>query len=114
MNDLGGMLSDAMKDPRFASILSTLKEKADSGEIDLSSLASQIQQGEAKPEAAPEAASEAAPRARAAVGMENHKRLLSALKPYLADEKRGAVEEILKISEFSGIIEALTKNSGGR
>ena len=47
--------------------------------------------------------------------MDNHKKLLAALKPYLANEKQGAVDSLLKIGEFSGIIEALSKKkSDGR
>ncbi len=101
MSDLGEMLDNAMKDPRFSTILSSLKEKADKGEIDLKSLADEL------------SGKEASPAARKA-GIAEHKKLLSALRPYLRDEKKGAVDSILKIGEFSGVIEALSKNDCGR
>ena len=101
MSDLGEMLDNAMKDPRFSTILSSLKEKADKGEIDLKSLADEL------------SGKEASPAARKA-GIVEHKKLLSALRPYLRDEKKGAVDSILKIGEFSGVIEALSKNDCGR
>ena len=105
MSDISGMIESAMKDPRFAGILSSLKDKADSGELDVSSLMNEIS-GE-KEEKKPSAVATGA-------GMESHKKLLSALRPYLGDKKRAAVDEILKIGEFSGVIEALTKRNDGR
>ena len=99
MSDLSGMIENAMKDPRFADILSSLKEKADKGELDVSSII-----GEAT--AAEGSASPAKP------GMDSHKKLLAALRPYLRDERQGAVDGILRIGEFSGIIEALSKKDG--
>ena len=113
-NELGGMIENAMKDPRFAGILASLKEKADSGELDLSKLGDivtsengeiQKKNGEAKdiPQTSAKKRDEA----------EQHRRLLSALKPYLADEKKGAVDNILKISQFSGVLESLLKNGKG-
>ena len=100
MSDLDGMIENAMKDPRFADILSSLKEKADKGELDVSSVLGEMTGGEASktPPSKP--------------GMESHKKLLAALKPYLRDDRRGAVDGILRIGEFSGIIEALTKKDG--
>ena len=96
MSDLSEMMRDAMGDPRFASILSALKEKADAGEIDVASLASELTSKE-------QTASPAKP------GMESHKKLLSALRPYLKDPKQEAIDSLLKIGEFSGVIEALSK-----
>lgn len=107
MSDLSGMIGDAMKDPRFADILSSLKEKADSGELDVNALLSDLTKDGAKDADAP-----SAPAAKA-VGMDSHKKLLSALKPYLTDQKRSAVDGILRIGEFSGVIEALSKKNGG-
>ena len=104
MGDLEEMLSGAMRDPRFADILSSLKEKANSGELNVKEMVGELAGGEEKDEPAPSAAA----------GMSEHKKLLSALRPYLADKKRSAVDEILKISEFSGVIEALSKNKDGR
>ncbi len=107
MSDLSGMIGDAMKDPRFADILSSLKQKADSGELDVQSLIGDLsKQGEEGDGGAQSAAK---------VGMESHKKLLAALKPYLNDPKRDAVDGILRIGEFSGVIEALSKKrDGGR
>ena len=112
MSDLSSMLEDAMKDPRFSTILSSLKEKADAGELDVASLVGQIGEGGA---GAKSTGQEVTKAVGAKPGMDSHKKLLAALKPYLGDAKRGAVENILKIGEFSGIIEALTKSrDGGR
>ena len=102
MDGLEGMLSGAMKDPRFTEILSTLKEKADSGELDVKGLVGELT------ESAPSGAEKASP------GIGEHKKLLAALRPYLADPKRNAVDEILKIGELSGLVEALSKGKGGR
>ena len=99
MSDLSGMIENAMKDPRFADILSSLKEKADKGELDVSSILGEV------------SASDNAD-APSKPGMDSHKKLLAALKPYLRDERQGAVDGILRIGEFSGIIEALTKMDG--
>ena len=113
MSDLSDMLQDAMKDPRFEGILSTLKEKADSGELDISSIVSNLSgnvQADTGNENDP-----ASPAVPVKPGMDNHKKLLAALKPYLRDQKKEAVDGILKIGEFSGVIEALTKKrDGGR
>ena len=108
MSDLNGMLEGAMKDPRFASILSSLKEKADSGELDVASVL-----GELGGKDAADTAAVAKNDGGGKVGMDSHKKLLSALRPYLGDSKRDAVDGILKIGEFSGIIEALGKGNGG-
>ena len=112
MSDLNGMLESAMKDPRFADILSSLKEKADKGELNVEELLGGMTKDE-KNEA--QSAPGIVPASKK-VGMDSHKKLLSALRPYLADPKREAVDEILKISEFSGIIEALkgAQKNGGR
>ena len=96
MSDLEGMLAGAMKDPRFSEILSTLKEKADSGELDVGEMIGELTGKEEPP-------------AKTSPGIGEHKKLLAALRPYLADPKKNAVDEILKIGEFSGIIEALSK-----
>ena len=106
MSDLSEIISSAAKDPRFGEILSSLKEKADSGEIDVRSLLGGIAGGEEKNDGV-----QTAPQKP---GMDSHKKLLSALRPYLGDAKRGAVDDILKISEFSGVIEALSKGKDGR
>ena len=103
MSELDGMIENAMKDPRFASILSSLKEKSDKGELDVASLLSEASGDANKP------VKDSAPR----VGIENHKKLLAALRPYLKEEKREAVDSILKFGEFSGVIETLTKKNGG-
>ena len=106
MSDLSGMIENAMGDPRFAGILESLKEKADSGELDVASLLGDLTKNERTEEAVKPAKKPS---------MDNHKKLLAALKPYLANEKQGAVDSLLKIGEFSGIIEALSKNkSDGR
>ncbi len=110
MGDLEEMLSGAMSDPRFAGILSSLKEKADSGELNVKEMLGDLSGGDAAASAQPAPAGTASP---APAGMNEHKKLLSALRPYLADKKRSAVDEILKIGEFSGIIEALSKNKDG-
>ena len=102
MDGLDGVLSDAMKDPRFSEILSALKEKADSGELDVKGLVGELTEKEAAPEA------------KASPGIGEHKKLLSALRPYLTDPKRSAVDEILKIGELSGIVGALSKGKDGR
>lgn len=106
MSDLNGLIENAMNDPRFADILSSLKEKADKGELDLSSLAS-----DAAKEGEKQINSE---KSRGKTGMDSHRRLLSALKPYLGDGKKDAVENILRISEFSGVMDTLMKNKKGR
>ncbi len=100
MSDLSGMIENAMKDPRFADILSSLKEKADKGELDVSSLINEAAKTE------PEKDSAAKP------GMDSHKKLLAALRPYLRSDRQGAVDGILRIGEFSDIIEALSKKDG--
>ena len=113
MSDLNEMLENAMKDPRFSGILASLKEKADSGEIDVGSILGSIGAKDGGSQEREETTTEqkAAPR----VGMDSHKKLLAALRPYLGEEKRGAVDGILKIGEFSGIIEALRDTGkGGR
>ena len=110
MSDLSGMLEGAMKDPRFGEILSTLKEKADRGELDVASIVGEINDNATKDEGTPAVPASSGSKAN----MESHKQLLSALRPYLGDSKRGAVDGILKIGEFSGIIEALGKGKGGR
>jgi len=109
LSDLGGMLEAAMSDPRFAGILSSLKEKAESGEIDTSAMLSSLGAETAGGDKGATLQTQS-PR----VGMDSHRKLLAALKPYLGDTKRGAVDEILKISEFSGVIEALSKKNDGR
>ena len=110
MSDLSEMLKSATNDPRFATILSSLKEKADAGELDVSALLGDLtsEKGSEKESAPP------APPSSAKPGMDSHKKLLSALRPYLGDQKRSAVDDILKISEFSGVIEALSKGKDGR
>ena len=106
MSDLSGMIENAMGDPRFAGILESLKEKADSGELDVTSLLGDLTKKEGSGETDVSAKKPS---------MDNHKKLLAALKPYLANEKQGAVDSLLKIGEFSGIIEALSKKkSDGR
>jgi len=104
MSDLSGMIENAMGDPRFAQIFQSLKEKADAGELDVSKLLGTASEKEEKHPLD----------GNNKVSMENHKKLLSALRPYLADPKKTAVDEILKISEFSGVIEALSKKRDGR
>ena len=101
MSDISGMIENAMKDPRFADILSSLKEKADKGELDVSSLIN-----EATAQTSPEKEATSKP------GMDSHKKLLAALRPYLRTDRQGAVDGILRIGEFSGIIEALSKKDG--
>lgn len=101
MSDLSGMIENAMKDPRFADILSSLKEKADKGELDVSSLIN-----EASSQSSSEKEGSSKP------GMDSHKKLLAALKPYLRNDRQSAVDGILRIGEFSGIIEALSKKGG--
>lgn len=145
---LGDLLTSAMSDPRFGQILSSLKEKSDSGEIDVSNLGSVlsalggsgIASGE-KSEEAEKASASPAPESGGKKGgispdtlskipdlvklmgplmgggekeksshhsdMEKHRKLLAALKPYLAEDKRGAVESILKISEVTDIFDGL-------
>ena len=113
MSDLNEMMNNAMKDPRFASILSSLKEKADRGELDVGEILGEMNGGSADGGAAGATAVSAA--SKRPVDMESHKKLLAALRPYLKDPKREAVDGILKIGEFSGIIEALGKGmNGGR
>lgn len=146
---LGEMLTSAMSDPRFGQILSTLKEKSDSGEIDASDIggvlsalsgggmnpsghrsASEDEHAPTSPEGenkrgglSPDALSkipdlmkimgplmgggEKGKTASNHGDMEKHRRLLTALKPYLAEDKRGAVESILKISEVTDIFDGL-------
>ncbi len=101
MSGLDSMLEGAMKDPRFAEILSTLKEKADSGELDVKDMIGELTKADG------------APQKSASPGIESHKRLLSALKPYLSDPKKNAVDEMLRLGEFSGVIEALSKGKNG-
>ncbi len=102
MDGLEGLIKNAASDPRFVEILAEVKKKADSGELDVAAILGR----EEKKEGAP-------PAGRSAPGMKDHRALLAALRPYLADPKRGALDEILKIGEFSGIVEALSKGKNG-
>lgn len=169
-NELSEVLLGAMADPRFEQILSMLKEKKDSGELDTSNIASvvsaispEIQKnlgdaedtagrapdvkngiiqkaegvqnaemlskipelmkligplmGSDKKKSAMEAENETEKGASGGANLtksqktrsetEKHRRLLSALTPYLADEKKEAVKNILKISEVTDIFEGL-------
>ena len=69
MTDLEGMLAGAMKDPRFSEILSTLKEKADSGELDVGEMIGEL------------TGKEEAPAAKTSPGIGEHRKLLAALRP---------------------------------
>ena len=104
MSELDGMIESAMKDPRFAQILSSLKEKSDRGELDPAELISEISGGGA--------AQSGGAKNSGGAGLAEHKKLLAALRPYLGEQKRGAVDSILKIGEYSGLIEALAKKDG--
>lgn len=144
---LGEILTGAMSDPRFGQILSSLKEKSDSGEIDLSNLGSVLSaldgtgittsENSDPPEKTSSTPTESVgkkggispetiskiPDLMKVMGhlsgggdkekpshhsdMEKHRRLLAALKPYLAEDKRGAVESILKISEVTDVFDGL-------
>lgn len=123
-NDLSAMLSGAMSDPRFTEILTRLKSGVDSGEIDLEKMKSAALSGdgaelaraaagkgeeEKKPPATEEVKKEE-PRAKSVLSpaeLEKHKRLLAALKPYLSEPKKEAVENILKVGQITDIAQLL-------
>ncbi len=122
-NDLSEMLSGAMSDPRFTEILTRLKSGVDSGEIDLEKMKSAALSGdgaelaraaagggeETKPPKAEEPKKEE-PRAKSVLSpaeLEKHKRLLAALKPYLSEPKKEAVENILKVGQITDIAQLL-------
>lgn len=108
--DFSTMLQNAMADPRFGEILSTLKDKSDKGEIDLEQLKKSVLTGVKKEEETE----------KKGYGsdlfhkMDKHKRLLCALAPYLSDSKQEAVNGILKISSIGEIAEKLGTLGTGR
>lgn len=124
--DIGTMLQGALGDPRFAQILTTLKEKSDSGELDTEKLLGSLLSGNGdalaaltgKKENAEEhgdgaVGGEHGGKKKSAPRLDDHKRLLAALKPYLSDNKKEAVESLLKIGSIGEIAEKLG-GLGGR
>ena len=120
------MIEKAMADPRFAEIFGMLKGKADSGELDLSALGAALGGTSPADEAETEAKAE---EASASSGMlpdlsallkgggkhdfAKHERLLSALRPYLSDGKKNAVDTVLKAAKVGDIIEAFGGMTAG-
>ncbi len=131
--NLGGMIEKAMADPRFAEIFGMLKSKADSGELDVSKMGellggsekshgtsektamSQGGSGEerAEPSADPLGSLSKFPELMGLLGgkrgrkgdFDKHERLLCALKPYLSDNKKNAVDTVVKAAKIGDILE---------
>lgn len=132
-DNMGKLISDALADPRFGEIFSALKSKADSGELDVSSIASAFSDGEVEGRAKKEDANRSgnlgakdassAPDLMEMIGpllgskgrhseMEKHEKLLCALKPYLTDGKKDAVDNILKVAKVGDVLETVLKVNG--
>lgn len=110
-SSLNGMIENAMKDPRFTEILSALREKSEKGELDVASALSEIREetnGSDKKEenTSPETGNTAPMRS---LDFKKHRQLIAALRPYLSDGKKDAVDNILKIGDMSSAFEAVMK-----
>ncbi len=129
------MLSKAIADPRFAEIFTALKSKADSGELDVSALSGMLG-GTEKEEGQPAAVKESEPVYKdknnlhtgakitdafdmlsplltssgkaGAKETQKHEALLRALKPYLTDSKKNAVDSILKAAKLGELVEVFS------
>ena len=108
---LGDMLQSAMSDPRFGEILKGLKQKSDRGELDISSVLSELTDD--KPNGEQEKNEENHSRSSGLpIGdFKKHRQLIAALRPYLSDGKKNAVDSILKIGDMSSAFEAVMKMS---
>ena len=121
-NSLEDMLSNAMKDPSFMKIFSSLKEKAESGELDVSSVlsgegfdglnADGITDNTKEKESGDGIGTKGVSKKENKADMTNHKRLISALRPYLSEGKRSAVDSILKLGDMSELFGSFMK--GGK
>ncbi|MBE6563109.1 MAG: hypothetical protein E7660_05175 [Ruminococcaceae bacterium] len=113
--DLGSMIEKAMADPRFGEIFGMLKSKADSGELDVSKMGELLggSGGEAEKDTSEKGGS--GPDISSLLGglpgkgkksdFAKHERLLRALKPYLSDNKKNAVDTVVKAAHIGDILE---------
>ena len=108
-SSLGEMLQSAMSDPRFGEILGALKQKADSGELDVSAVLSELGQSQGGEAEAKKEENASRPSALPIGDFKKHRQLIAALKPYLSDGKKNAVDGILKIGDMSSAFEAVMK-----
>ncbi len=108
-NSLGEMLQSAMSDPRFGEIFNVLKQKADSGELDVNEVLSELGQGQNGSGGAKKEENASRPSALPIGDFKKHRQLIAALKPYLSDGKKNAVDGILKIGDMSSAFEAVMK-----
>lgn len=133
MNDI---ISKALANPAFSEIFSSLKDKVDKGELDVSTVLGAMTSDnsqENEPETAKETiascengngtgfkkSSDSAQlgdvmgmispllsRSSKSRETAKHEALLCALKPYLSDSKKNAVDSILKVAKIGDVIEA--------
>lgn len=110
-SSLNGMIESAMKDPRFAEILSVLREKSEKGELDVASALSEISEGTDNGDKNEESTSSKKDNSSPARSLDfkKHRQLIAALRPYLSDGKKDAVDNILKIGDMSSAFEAVMK-----
>lgn len=113
---LSDMIKSAVEDPRFGEIFSALKEKSERGELDISSLVGGAENESVREEAPQSDAGEKDSEKRnAGSGDVNivkkltddfcrHRNLIAALRPYLSEGKRCAVDNLLKIGDMSSAI----------
>ena len=110
------MIEKAVADPRFGEIFGMLKEKSDKGELDVSNLGSLLgeisgtketgeKNGRSEPLPYDKKVSEGKKGGR--FDFARHEKLLCALKPYLSDNKRSAVDTVMKAAKLGDILEAL-------
>lgn len=110
--DIGGMIEKAMADPRFGEIFGMLKEKADKGELDVSNVGSLLGGSSDVKESGKQVGTQkekmgAEGRKGGKFDFAKHEKLLCALKPYLSDNKRNAVDTVVKAAKLGDILEAL-------
>lgn len=107
-SSLNDMIENAMKDPRFAGILSALREKTESGELDVASALSEVENISPSNDGEVKGQSDGASGTHG-IDFKKHRQLISALRPYLSDGKKDAVDNILKIGDMSSAFEAVMK-----
>lgn len=113
-NGFTDMLKNALEDPRFSQILGQLKEKSENGDLNVSDILSNIgssAERSVKPSQGelPNSEDKGQKDLFHGVDFKKHMNLISALKPYLSEEKQSAVDGILKIGDMSTALEAVMK-----
>lgn len=118
-NNLSQMLNQAMNDPAFNEILAKLRSMDEKGDPALEELKNNIKKGEIPSaeninSALSGTQTPAKKESRILKDTEKHKKLISALRPYLSEEKKNAVDEIMKLSDYAGLADSLlnAKNNG--